>query len=315
MVDPTSELGLKFCIQPKVLNQRRCISTIAMDDLGNIRKIAAKSLRKAKQWYLGYILCQGLILAFVIISIFYELNPNLIAVVTFIAVLLTESVRWRSEYWKFQGEWAKGRWELVDGLDVPINSKVVADWLADHSHGFLKNVKDQEMRGLDFTSTRPKGGKRLLENIQESAWWSKHESRRMAWFLGFVLILIIAGAFVALTLSIASLNAANVKQSGAMVQSIGGVICAVLMFIFSVNLIRLLAHYVSFALEADRVLIRCDELLSEPNISERDALLTLHDYQNARSAAPLLPTFIWRIHGKHLREQWANFRPGQDKNG
>jgi hypothetical protein len=56
---------------------------------------------------------------------------------------------------------------------------------------------------------------------------------------------------------------------------------------------------------------KCGALLSGASISERDALLVLHQYQNARSAAPLIPTRIWRQHGDHLRVQWRRVRPSE----
>jgi len=107
---------------------------------------------------------------------------------------------------------------------------------------------------------------------------------------------------------IGELKAANLQRSGAVVQNVGGIICAVLMFVFSVNLIRLLADFAAFASIAEDILRRTADL-KRPTVEERDALSLMHDYQTARNSAPLLPTFIWHLNGEHLREQWALFRP------
>jgi hypothetical protein len=93
------------------------------------------------------------------------------------------------------------------------------------------------------------------------------------------------------------------------VQNVGGIICAVLVFVFSINLVRLLAEFWRFWSESMNILKRCAELLKSPRITDRDALCIIHDYQTARNSAPLLPTFIWKRHGDHLREQWDHFRP------
>jgi hypothetical protein len=282
------------------------------NNLIKVKKISAKTFRKAKHWYLGYILCQLGVLIFAVSSIFLSLNPNISAVIAFLGVFATECVRWRSDYWKSQGEWAKRQLEIADGLGVAVDSRVVADWLTTQSKGFLDDVRDDETQGSDFDSTELPGSRRLVENIQESAWWSKHLSRRMAIYLASILLAVILIAVFALSICISSLKADAIKQSGAVVQNVGGVICSVLMFIFSINLIRLLTDFMTFASEAKEILGRCDTLLNSSTVLERDACSVMHDYQTARSMAPLLPTFVWKIHGNHFREHWQDFRPKKE---
>jgi xanthosine utilization system XapX-like protein len=80
-----------------------------------LQAIVGKTFRKAKRWYLGYLGCQLAVLIFALLCVVVAVDPRVIAVVALIGVLATESVRWRSEFWKSQGELAKRRWELVDG--------------------------------------------------------------------------------------------------------------------------------------------------------------------------------------------------------
>jgi len=279
------------------------------DDLLKLRKIISKTFRKAKRWYAAYLLFQLAVLVFAIISIFAELNPNLSAVIAFLAVLATETVRWRSDCWKSEGQTALRKWETADGLGVPVDMAYIADWLAAKPKGFLADVSDVEVRGSEFDSGQARGPLRVVRNTQESAWWSKHISSRMTAYLGFILLVIVVAAFLALTFSIGALKKANIQQIGTVVQNVGGILCSVLVFIFSINVVRLLMEFWTFATEAKEILVRCGELLKRPDLVERDALSVLHDYQTARNAAPLLPTFVWKLHGNHLREQWAHFRP------
>lgn len=274
-----------------------------------LKRIIGKSFRKAGRWYIGYICCQLAILVFVMLSIFIQLTSNLSAVVAFLGVLATEGFRWRSDHWKSEGESAKRRWEMVDGFGVAVNSTDVADWLAARPKDFLGDVEDDELRRSEFDSTKPPGAERAVENIQESAWWSKHECRRMVGYLGVLLVVIVTAAFVALAVSIAGLKPTNISQSGTVVQNVGGVICSVLMFVFSLNLVRLLFEYWTFAAIGERIFRRCCDLAKSFPIPERDALSVMHDYQSARGSAPHIPTFVWKCHEKHLREQWAGVRP------
>jgi hypothetical protein len=279
------------------------------DDLLKLQQIIAKTFRKAKRWYVGYLLCQLLVLAFAVVSIFAQMNPNLSALIAFLGVLATECIRWRSDAWKSEAESAKRKWEVADGLGVVVDGSYIADWLAAKPKGFLRDVTTIEIQGSEFDSTRPVGALRAVENTLESAWWSRHLSRRMAVYLSFILMVVIVAALIALMFSIAALKSATVQQSGAVVQNVGGILCSVLVFVFSINVVRLLAEFLAFATEAKEVLGRCAELLKTSAVTERDALAVIHEYQTARNSAPLLPTFVWIFHGKHLREQWAHFRP------
>ena len=279
------------------------------DDLLKLQQIIAKTFRKAKRWYVGYLLCQLLVLAFAVVSIFAQMNPNLSALIAFLGVLATECIRWRSDAWKSEAESAKRKWEVADGLGVVVDGSYIADWLAAKPKGFLRDVTTIEIQGSEFDSTRPVGALRAVENTLESAWWSRHLSRRMAVYLSFILMVVIVAALIALVFSIAALKSATVQQSGAVVQNVGGILCSVLVFVFSINVVRLLAEFLAFATEAKEVLGRCAELLKTSAVTERDALAVIHEYQTARNSAPLLPTFVWIFHGKHLREQWAHFRP------
>src|SRR5436305_11444404 len=53
------------------------------------------------------------------------------------------------------------------------------------------------------------------------------------------------------------------SQSGAVVQTIGGIICSVLMFVFSVNLVRLLTDYWAFKCRSEE---HTSELQSRPHL-------------------------------------------------
>jgi hypothetical protein len=103
------------------------------DDLQKLRKINAKTFRKAKNWYLGYVISQFAVLAFAVTSIFTDVNPKLNAAIVFLGVLTTELIRWRSDSWKSQGESAKRKWEMADGFGVSVDGKGIADWLASNA--------------------------------------------------------------------------------------------------------------------------------------------------------------------------------------
>lgn len=283
------------------------------DGTSELQKIIAKTLRKAKRCYLSYVLWQIIVLVFAVASIFTNIDPKVSAVIAFVVVLAAEGLRWRSESWKSQGELAKRKLEMADGLGIQVEGPYLADWLASKPRGFLKDVTAQEVQGSEFDSVQPAGPRRLVENTEESAWWSKHLSRRMVFYLSIILAFTILCAFVALTVSIARLHNPTDPDAASAVQYVGGVVCSTLAFILSINVVRLLVEFCTFAGEAKEVLRQCAELLRQTDIDQRDALWASQDYQTARSSAPLIPTLVWKIHRAHLREQWAIFRPRPDR--
>lgn len=279
------------------------------ENIQKVRKIVAKAFRKAKRWYLGYVCCQILVLAFAVTSIFSEININLSALLTFLGVFVIEFIRWRSDWWKSEGEKAKRKYEAADGLGVELDGSEVANWLAARSRNILADVSDDEVKGSLFDSGEPVGPRRAVENTQESAWWSSHLSRRMVIYIIIFLLLALAISFGGMAVGISMLKSSKTEQSGALVQNLGGIICAVLVFIFSINLVRLLADFCAFWFDSNKILNHCAELLKSNNISFQEAIHLMNDYQTTRNAAPLLPTFVWKLHGRHLREQWEHFKP------
>ncbi|MGD0351814.1 MAG: hypothetical protein ABSB84_16075 [Verrucomicrobiota bacterium] len=248
------------------------------DDLRTLKKIIGKTFRKAKCWYRLFILCQLAVLVVAITSIFSELGVNLCALIALIGVIISECFRWTSDEWKSEGEWAKRKLEMAEGFGEVVDNRDITNWLADRSETFLDDVRDEETQGSDFDSPEMPGARRALQNTEESAWWSKFLCRRMVFYLGFILGLVLVTAVAALVFSIGALNTAEVKQSGAAIHKVGGIICSVFIFVCSINVFRLLADYLTFARDADAILIRCVVLYDSQNLTERNACAIMHDY-------------------------------------
>jgi len=277
------------------------------EDLLKLNKICGKAYRKAKNWYQRYVGCQIMALFFAISTFGFDYGAKISALITLFGVFASEFCRWRSDVWKSNSDWAKGRLEVVDGFGVSVDKEELRDWLADCPENFLDDVTDDEIRGSEFASKEPPGPRRAVENTRESAWWSKFLARKMILYLSLLLLFFLVGGFFALMICICELKSADAKQGLSVVQTVGCIICSVWAFILSINALRLIFDYFSFAREADEILHRCKMLLKSGNLSVQEASATMHDYQTARSARPLMPTFVWRWHKKHLNHLWKEF--------
>src|SRR5439155_2004090 len=97
--------------------------------------------------------------------------------------------------------------------------------------------------------------------------------------LGSALLVLLTAIFLTLTVSISRLSANSAATNPRTTQNIGAIICAVLAFIFSINLVRLLVEFVTFYLSSKAIVERCHQLLHGTELNERAALLVLFDYQ------------------------------------
>jgi len=282
-----------------------------MNNALTLRQIIAKCFRRAKAWYAAYLCVQLLVLAFAVVALFVNLDPYASALVGLILVVLSEGLRWRSDMWKSEAERFKREWEQCDGFGLEVNAAVIADWVASKPPGFLDDVKEQEVSGSEFDSQEPPGPRRAVENTQESAWWTKHECRRMSVLLLIGLGVLLVVGFGTLLVNVAFLRDAPAHAPGdiAILRSVGGIVCAIFTIVFSINVVRLFTEFRELAAQAEDVFGKCSAQLLRADIPERDAWLLMHEYQNARSAAPLIPTRIWLARGAHLRAEWRRFRP------
>jgi len=271
-----------------------------MNNALTLRQIIAKCFRRAKRWYAAYLGVQLLVLAFTVVALFTNLDPYVSGLVGLVLVVMNEGLRWRSDLWKSEGELFKREWEQCDGSGIEVNAAVI-----------LKDVTDEEVSGSEFDSQEVPGPRRAVENTQESAWWTKHECRRMSVLLLVGLAILFVLGFGTLFANVAFLRNAPAHAPGAIavLRSVAGIVCAVFTIVFSINVVRLFTEFRELAAQAEDVFRKCSALLQRENIPERDAWLLMHEYQNARSAAPLIPTRIWLARGAHLRAEWRRFRP------
>ncbi len=282
-----------------------------MNNAHTLRQIIAKCFRRAKKWYAAYLGVQLLVLAFTVVALFANLEPYVSGLVGLVLVVMSEALRWRSDLWKSEGELFKREWEQCDGCGLEVNAAMIADWVAARPPGFLQDVTDEEISGSEFDSLEAPGPRRIVENTQESAWWTKHECRRMSVLLLIGLAVLFVLGFGTLLANVAVLREAPIHAGTdiAILRSVAGIICAVFTIVFSINVVRLFTEFRELATQAEEVFRKCSALLAREQIPERDAWLVMHEYQNARSAAPLIPTRIWLARGAHLRAEWRRFRP------
>lgn len=256
--------------------------------------------RISKYWW-GIAMCTRLAafvvgIAGVFLQSFSTAAPFILAILTVAAELCLL----RSERLRGIAQRLNRALELEDGLGWDVSKVEFTDILArgPSSAEELRAPKDQEPY---FASTKTPGAERLVDNLAESSWWSKHLAESMR-ALCLITMVVVTGTVIALLIiSIQALQPTNV-EGVQRAQEVSRVVTAALLMIFSLGLLKLALAYHSFAQKAATT--DTSAQAQSGKAMETSAIKLLHEYQLARASAPPLPGWIWKLRRKSLNRLW-----------
>jgi hypothetical protein len=244
------------------------------------------------------------ILVFLVGAIFVLFALSFPALPFFIALLslLAELLQWRSDTIKGTSESILRNLEFRDSLGWAISSSMLSDILATISIRIRAAIKNKQPQKQYFSSTQQNQLLMALENLQESAWHSKHLANRMGQIYFVISTIIVFLSIVALLWSIETI------RSFVMLQNISRVVTATIMLIFSLRFVRLTADYYSFSRRSQQVESTAEQLVETSNLVEIQVVRLFHEYQLLRASSPLIPTWVWRSMNSELNTLWKNYR-------
>ncbi|MEY3867879.1 MAG: hypothetical protein RLZZ338_1770 [Cyanobacteriota bacterium] len=274
---------------------------VSNDDL---QPLSQAYFEKAKKWWWWSVICK--LFAFIIgfISTLIVIFPAWTAFIITIIEMVSEILLWRSDAIKDTAEELRRKLDTRDSFGWQISKAELSDLLIKTPDN-LRKLAPQETQGEDyFASKTSLGAKKAVENIQESAWWSKHLSERMFNYCLVISLSILTIALGTLLFCIQAINSSNTLIS------IGRIVTSTLMLVFTLGLYRRVIGYYEFSHRASKIEATI-EALDKQNISESDAIKIMHEYQLARSSSPLIPSFIWRQMRRKLNLMWTKYRQQQ----
>ena len=251
----------------------------------------------AKSWLNGALISSFLVLGINVLVIFMKNISPLLAVLAAVFTILNAVFIWRSEAIKDKAEATLRKLDMYNGLGWGITAREISNLKA------MASLKEKQAAQSDkaqdyFASKEPPGPLRLVENMEQSAWYTWHQSRRMAMYVRILSAIIFAASMI--TLYFLVQNSANQTVT----TSIADTVIVVVTFLFSVGLIRLAFDYNTLFLEAEKIERQANQLRQGSDISEIDAIKLAHEYQIIRVRAPILPNWLWRIMGPELDDLW-----------
>lgn len=193
------------------------------------------------------------------------------------------------------------RLDLQDSLGRPIDPRTRAD-LIDEVPRLVQRLATRRNVQPYFGSSQQPGVRRLLENLRESAWWTKRLAGDMA---------NTAGVFAAVLNGIAALTivvAATGLIGSAAMSSASHWVSAVILFVIAQGPHHARARYAQLRDRARTVEEASDRLLASATPTESDALLVAADYHLARQGAPVIPTLWYEYRRPELNRLWDSVR-------
>lgn len=251
----------------------------------------------SKRWWGYVVVCQILVVAIGILVMVFGAwaQPGAL----FAAALTVGSTfaQWRCDRLRRLSDNIRRKFEMLDGLGWPISGKEASDLLVTVPKTFREKARATEQTPY-YASRQPPSARRLLANLEESAWWTRHLTASMAQLTALICFVVFGLAAV---MMIVTLISAPNRTTAEMIARVS---TSVIVFMFSGGYFRLAFEYSCYSREAERIEILAHEMLARQEITDIEAVKLLHDYQVARAGAPSIPTWLWQMRRRDLNEVW-----------
>ena len=183
--------------------------------------------RSGKSWWAFSLIFKGLAFATGLAAFFPHIPPEPIPFV--VAAYPYFGACWVSHGACMAGcSRTSGNLEALNSFGWEISNREMSDLIARCSGSVKKRVKREVTEEPYFASKEEPGPKRAVENVMESAWWSKHLSESMFWTCSVIIGCAIAGSLVALVISILAITDHNTLGSVARIVTAVLLVSAVL---------------------------------------------------------------------------------------
>jgi hypothetical protein len=277
--------------------------SVVLDCVDVIESLVNQAYDKAKWWSGSVIGLQTTLFVAGVIAIFFSKFTLSYPWIALPLALLGAWMSGRAAKFKGMAERAKRQHEYLAGFGVAPSRGMLADLRVSLARELPEETDRLLHQGITYSSGKPPGAARVLENLCESGWFTKHladwcASALRALFLGTVVI-----AVTLLLLSATSLSGTPVGIVAAKF------VAATLIFLISIGTLRSWLAYAALSQKAGGIDAEASRLLAAGKLDAFEAQRLLAEYQLARASAPLVPTWVWRFRRDTLNKHWELKRP------
>jgi hypothetical protein len=265
----------------------------------NVDEIRNAVYARCKRWLAVALSLKGLLFAGGTLTVLSSVDSLIAPLVIAALAAASELAMWRSDFVKGVAEAVQRKLDFENSFGWHITNADLRDVLARYATDL--QALQEESTSNYFASQEPPGPQRALQNLQESAWWSKHltESMWKVCLIGICVLVVLCLGLLLTSIQAISDQAVRV--------SIAKVITSGILLLFSLNLLRSMVGYFTFSKKAEKTEDAASKLLETGSARDIDPIKIWQEYQLARASAPLLPTWMWKLRQRRLNQLWQHY--------
>jgi hypothetical protein len=257
--------------------------------------------RKSKYWYAAALVGKLVVSLMGLIYLYSAMSRVTEPILAFILYIASELAVWRSEKFRNLAEAALRRLEHSNSFGWKFSGVEYISLLINASAATQTSPEPY------YASTAAPGATRALDNVLESAWWSQQLSASLR-----TCCLMVAAILATLAISGLWLGVAGEPQ-GVSREVLSVLVSSLLGLLPAADLLRLSRNFGEFGDVSRGVVDHAESLSHSKDLRDQDVLMLLHEYQVARSNAPLIPEWLWKMKRGTLNKLWDTYIVGKSQ--
>lgn len=264
----------------------------------DLRAININRFALAKRLWTFSIIIKVLIFVVGVYSVFEAGISRYMPFILIVMAVVSECLQWYSDIIKSRSESLLRNLDLCQSFDWEISSTDKREIVSFIPRKLRDKFDVTKSVRSYFASQDPPGPRKAIENLIESAWYTRKQA-------GVMTVICLVVCLTALLLSIITLMIASqdLNNLGTR-EGINKVITSWLLLLFSLGLFRYGWGYFKLHQRCIKTEASGQHLLTSGNIVESDAIKQWYEYQIVRSSSPLLPQWLWTVYETSLNDAW-----------
>ena len=278
----------------------------------NLRALSNYYFEITKKWWAYTWYFKLAVFVIGLIAVFFPNISIWITIIVGLISLASEAANLYSTYNKGKAESLLRKLDLQNSFGWEIKSIDVADAVVSLPKKLQEKYQPTEESDDYFASGENVGHLRAAQNLQESAWWSKHLAKTMGHYCSVLTVFLVVISMFTLIISSIIISSSQLTNSHAeYMTSVNRIIIAVFLLGISLGLLPLTINYYAFSTKAGDSEKTATEFLKSGVEDEIQTIKAFNEYHLARASAPLIPTKLWENKKDCLNKAWEVFVANQ----
>jgi hypothetical protein len=264
----------------------------------DLRRLNKNRFVLAKRYWMLSITLKILIFVIGGLSVFNVISSHYVPLIILLLGVFSEGFQWYSDVIKGRSEMLLRSLDLCSSFSKEISDADKRDIVSFIPKKVRKKLDVKEVVDNYFASEQNPGPAKAVENLYESAWYTRRQAGTMAAICLCIFVLVLLFSVIILIISSQELNDLNTREG------VNKIVTSWLLLLFSLGLSKYGWSYFKLFQRCQKTVSSSTHLLSNNEISESDAIKQWYEYQIVRSASPLLPQWLWWAMESSLNDAW-----------